>query len=554
MSNSFSTLCKYEFRKNKPSRRKGKRVDFLGNLLSAIITLAIAVAFVFFLYTVAESYVEVKIDKVRDPLARSAELLNLFYTGIMAAMSIMCLEKMRKTLTEKRDREIFLRLPVRPETIFLSKMTVLTLQNYVMSLLLVLPADLVIFLTLKPSALFWLTALLSWVLLPMIPLMIASVLIIPYIKIVDFVSRRYPLMFVLATGILIGAFWLYSELLAVVQSLLETGSIRFLFNEEFITTLQNMRLYTYPANLFTDITLGNDILLPLIAVVIIVAVSLLIIYFVTKGLFYATLYKNDQRKTGGSFGEKYKRLSPGASLIKKEFISVFRNPGHMFSYFAIAAAMPVMVYCCYTLFESLVRNALGISLNFSLALFIVLVFGVLTNTFCATNITRDGLSALTSKVFPLKPYRIILAKVTFCLAVSSAAVVASCALLLMSTPLPLNDAIIVAALGIVFSAAQIFIATRMDLNNANLASGPLEAERTASKTVAKVVFIGLVLSTVTGLISLLTAIFSTGDTSALNLNLILSYIVPAVIAAGYLVVALCYYGKKISRSFANLVA
>ncbi len=554
MRSSFSTLCRYEFRKNKPSGRKGRRRDFVGNLLSLVITLAIAVALVFFLYTIAESYVEVKINKVRDPLSRSAELLNLMYTVVMAAMSVMCLERMRKTLSEKKDKEIFLRLPVKPETIFLSKMTVIMLKNYAMAFMLIVPANLVVYLTLKPSLLFWAYTAIVWLLMPMISMLIAALLIIPYIRVVDFVSRRYPLMFTIASAMLIGAFWLYSKLLSVVQSLLETGSIRFLFNEGFITSLQNMRLYTYPANMFTNIALGIDMLLPLIIVLAAVIVSLAVIYFITKGLFYATLYKNDRRNTSNDRKSRYKRHTPGSALIRKEFISVFRNPGHMFSYFAIATAMPVMVYCCYTLFESLVRNALGISLDFSLALFVVLVFGVLTNTFCATNITRDGLSALTAKIFPVRPYRIVLSKVIFCLAVSSAAVVASTAILTLSTSLSLKDGGIVTAFGIMFSAAQIFIATRMDLNHANVSSGPTEAERAASKTVAKVVFIGLVLATVTGLLSLVAAVFSSGDISGANMNYMVSYIIPAVIACGYLITAMSYYGRGIERSFANLVA
>ena len=554
MSSNFSVLCKYEFRKNRPSRRKGKKFDFIGNLLSTLVTAIIAVAFVFFLYTIAESYVDIKIDKIKDPLSRSAELLNLFYTAIIAFMSVMCLEKMRKILTEKRDKEIFLRLPVKSETIFLSKMTVLMTQNYIIASLLIIPVNLVIFLTLKPVLIYWVNVLMVLVMMPIIPLVVATILIIPYIKIVDFVSSKYPLMFFLATSALIGAFWVYSELLAIVQSLLETGSIKFLFNEEFINTLQTLRVYAYPANLITDITLGINSLIPILIVLGAVLVSCVIIFFVTKWLFYATLYKNDKRKTGGSFGAKYKRISPIASLIKKEFITVFRNPGHMFSYFAIAASMPVMVYCCYTLFESLIRNALGISLNFSLALFIVLVFGVLTNTFCATNISRDGLSALNAKLFPIKPYRIVLAKVLFCLAVSSAAVVASVGILLMSTSLSPYDGGIVALLGIMFSAAQIFIATRMDLNNANVSSGPLEAERAASKTVAKVVFIGLVLSSVTGLIALVIDIFASGDISSANINSDLPYIISSVISLGYLIFSMRYYGHRISKSFANLVA
>ena len=57
-------------------------------------------------------------------------------------------------------------------------------------------------------------------------------------------------------------------------------------------------------------------------------------------------------------------ICPLVSLMKKEFICIFREPKHLFAYFSIAASMPLMVYCCYTLFESLIYNMIGLEINF----------------------------------------------------------------------------------------------------------------------------------------------------------------------------------------------
>lgn len=552
MRSSFWTLCVYEFKKTLPSVRRGEKKDLFANLISIAVTLSMAVAFVFFLNIIAENYVEIKVNKVRDPLARGAELLNLFYTAIIISLSAVCLERIRKILSHSKEKEIFLRLPVKPETIFLSKMTVLMLETYVMSLLLIIPSNIVIYLVLRPGFMYWVYSLIVWLLLPMIPMFVASALIIPYIRLIDEVTQSYSFLFCVVTTLLIGAFWVYSKLLSVIQALLETGSIRFLFNADFINFVQKLRKITYPANLFTEITLGIDVLVPLITVIVIVIAAFIAVYAITKDLFYSTLYKNDVRQLGVTVNKKPRRLSPAVALIKKEFITVFRDPGHMFSYFSIATAMPVMVYCCYTLFESLLINAIGVSMNFSLALLIVLVFGVLTNTFCATNVTRDGLSALVFKMFPVKPSRIMLSKVIFCMTVSSLSAILSSALLVYSTSLELFDGVVVAALGVVFSTAQIFVATRLDLNNARVSSGPAEAERAANKTIAKVVFIGLMLSTLAGVFSVLCSMMS--SMVGAEYGNILSYALPAVISLGYLLAAMIYYRRHIEKSFYNLVA
>ena len=214
--------------------------------------------------------------------------------------------------------------------------------------------------------------------------------------------------------------------------------------------------------------------------------------------------------------------------------------------------MPVMVYCCYTMFESLILNAIGLRIDFSLALFIVLIFSVLTNTFCATNVTRDGVSALTSKIFPIRPSRLMLAKVVFCLLVSSLSVVISATLLILATSLTIWDGLVVGALAIVFSAAQIFIATRLDLNNARLASGALEAEKAANKTIAIVILWGMLLSAVAGIASLVVSMFSAEVQG--NLNAVLTYAIPSVVAIGYLAFAMLYYRRNIEESFYKLIA
>ena len=555
---SFSTLCKYEFKKQFPFKLKKGRIDVLGNLLSILITLLIVTVVVALLSTIAMNYVAIKLDKIKAPLDRAYELLNLFYTVIIVAMSVMCVETMRKTLTQKKDREMFLRLPVKPQTIFLSKLAMLMLGNYIIAFFLVIPINIIIFLALQPAWTFWLTTALVWLLLPIIPFFIATVLLVPYIKVIDFISNKYILLFVLVSLILIGAFMLYSGLLSIVQSLLETGSIKFLFNEEFINFLQSLIKWTYPANMFAALALGRDTAKAVLIILAGVAVSLVAIYLITKKLFYVTLYKNDNRLKTGKKKTGYKQLSPVLSLIKKEFIAIFREPKHMFSYFAIATAMPVMVYCCYTLFESLIRNSLGLNANFSLALLIVLVFSILTNTFCATNISRDGLSALKSKVFPIKPSRLLLSKVIFCAIVSSFSVIASVVMLIAATSLLIVEGLLCCIIGLIFSVSQIFLATRMDLNHAKVSASAIEVEKISNRTVSKVVFLGLILALLMGIVAMFISIFAAATEidfiARLNLKEWYAYLFPAIGSLLYLGFSLLYYTHGIEKSFERLIA
>ena len=130
----FLTLFKYEFKLQFPFKGKKEKRDFVGGLMSFLITALIVVVFVYLVSTIANNYVLVEINKVSDPIGRALELMNVFYAAIIVVMSLSGVEQMRKSLTERKNREIFLRLPVNPQTIFLSKISVLLIMNWVMQL------------------------------------------------------------------------------------------------------------------------------------------------------------------------------------------------------------------------------------------------------------------------------------------------------------------------------------------------------------------------------------------------------------------------------------
>lgn len=554
----FGILFRHELKMQFPWKpQKGKKVDILGSLLSVLMILFIAFVFVSLLSTVASNYVLVEIRKIPDPISRMRELLNACYGVVIVALVISYLESMRKTLTEKRHKDLFLRLPVKQQTIFVSKLAALMIRNYILALLLIVPLNMIFYLSVDLDFTFWIMTVFVWLLMPMSSFLIATALLVPYIKFLDFISEKYTLMFISITSIVIVAFWLYSGFLDVVKSLLETGSIKFLFNEKFVVSLQTLLKYLYPANCFADMAMGTNLLRAFSVAVFIAAVAVFVVYFVSKKLFYATLYKNENRKQTGKKTEKVTKLPPLLSLIKKEFICIFREPKNLFSYFAIAASMPVMVYCCYTLFESLIINMIGLTLTYPLAILVVLIFSILTNTFCSTNITRDGQAAIKVKMFPLKASTILLAKVLLCSAVSSLSIIVSVTVLALATPLVWYDAIFCGAIAIVFSLAQIFIATRMDLNGAKLTSSLIEMQSRSNKTIAKVVTLGALLALAVGIISVVCYIFSEikgiAIFDALSLKRSYSYLIPAGISALYFTFAVFYYGFRIEKSLDGLM-
>jgi hypothetical protein len=196
------------------------------------------------------------------------------------------------------------------------------------------------------------------------------------------------------------------------------------------------------------------------------------------------------------------------------------------------------------------------TVRFPLALITVLIFSILTNTFCATNVSRDGEAAMKVKIFPKKASTILLAKVLLCAAVSSLSILASLSVLVVFAELSLLDALAAALIALAFSLAQIFVATRMDLGGARLSSSLGEMRRRNDVTVAKVVTLGIVLALVSGTLSVASYVLSLGSTVSfieeLGLTRAHAYVLPATVSALYLGAALAYYYVGIEKSLDGL--
>ena len=179
----------------------------------------------------------------------------------------------------------------------------------------------------------------------------------------------------------------------------------------------------------------------------------------------------------------------------------------------------------------------------------------MTNTFCATNITRDGKSALKAKSFPVKASKLLFSKVLFCSIISSLSVLGSVAMLYFTVGMTPFNAAITCVIGLVFSFSQILIATRTDLNCAVVDASPEEVARTSDRTIAKVVTVGLFFAVIIGFVTFFVSVFAGTAPAFLKgfeVKEVYVYFIPAIIALIYFGASLVYYLVNIEKAFSKL--
>lgn len=550
----FWTLLKYEFKMQIPLFRKKGKKDVLGGIFITLIVGLLVFASVIFLSRILKNYLLVETNKVHEPLVRAKEILSLLYLLIFVAITALSLERTRKVFDDDKNRLIFLRLPLNKRKMFLSKFAILLLHAYVTSFVFILTINCILASLIEVGAYFWFTTLVICLVMPIICILFVALLIVPYIKVIELLRSRYFLLFAFFTIVTIGAFIAYSLLLEVFQTLLTTGSIRFLFDENFVGAMQGIYKYAYPTSALVAILFKDGLLKAYLILFAFVIFSMLVVFLISKNLYAQTLYRNHKSRIKTKKPKKTKQMLPVFSMLKKEFICVCRDPKYIFSYFSVTMSTPFMVYCCFSLLQTLLFNTLGIHINFALALSVVLLFGVLTNTFCSTNITRDGRAILKMKTLPISVSKIFWSKVLFCGIVNSFAVIVSCLLLAFTSSLSFLDALVCIVIGLPFTFAQIFTATRLDLNHAKISLSDIELNEQSSKTLSKVVLLGGVLTLIGCATSVFFALFASGIeilNSAILLKVFM-YLIPTLIGTVYLTLSFIYFRSNINKSFDKL--
>lgn len=481
-------------------RRFSKKIDFMGLFLNIFLTLGITAVIVFVYREFVNVYTEVKIDGIIDKASRIKEILTLTYGLIIVTGVFVGIRKINKDILEGKDFNILVRLPLKPQSIFLAKLTALFINQVLITSLTLIPLTVTLGITVPQTFSFWFRSMIMCLILPVISLLIASVFSIFVHYLIRFLRSRFIITTVIFTLLLGGAFLLYQEFLLILREMIEGGELKFFYNEKTMNLLMGLAKYFFPANIGATFVIGSS---PLLNFLILMAVSgfslgissLIVIKMLNKVM---TSGSDGSRQNSFRRVSKINDNSTLISLIKKEFIMVIRTPSYAFQYFATILTMPLMVYSSLTIFSEFIRVIIDVDSNFELTIFIIMMFSVLTNTFCATNISREGQMFNLIKTLPLSYKEFVFSKIIFTSLTSLISILVSCFIAYLVGFIGLGEMFLILLITSFISLSEIFYATRKDLNNPVFPDNEKNEITEATPTISNMIFLGLLMTTLIG--------------------------------------------------------
>lgn len=222
------------------------------------------------------------------------------------------------------------------------------------------------------------------------------------------------------------------------------------------------------------------------------------------------------------------------------------TPDYAVQYFTVAAIMPLMVYFCMGIGKNFLSSLVFVQSDFELAILLTVLFGALTNTFCATNVSRDGKSFYVEKTLPLSINEIMGAKIALSFAVAVLSVGIAATVLLAKKYVSAGEGVFVFFVGAMMALSQILYATRKELNSPQFSLEEDNVVRESNNNVSIIVVLGLVSAMLLGGIPLFVNVLSNVRGKDMRW---FTYVFVSVCAAAEFVGSLLYYLIGIKARF-----
>lgn len=557
----YGLLLKKQLLDIMPTRHRKEKLasTWASVLLMAVLVGIIIAVFVTVFSKFIGTYTEIKINRVPDIEARQFEIMSASYFVLIIVFILSGIATLCHSLFENSDLNILITMPFSGTEIFLSRLTAVYLKQVAIALV-VVPTVNFSFLCATQTINAY-NAIMTFVVaiaMPVLPLAIASIIVLPYFYLKRILHSHYLFVFVIMTALMTVFVLGYSYVFDFAQNLLSSGKITYLFNESVMNKIRRFTSYNYPANLYAYLMLGKSIGKNIGILLALLFASAVVCLLTVRAIFLKVSHSNmsfhiphARRKT--FLPVKKSRMG---SLLSKEFLLVMRTPSYAYMYFTVAVIMPIMTFYSAKISLEVLSNLIGeIDVSFEVCTFIVLLYSTLTNTFCSTNISRDGYMTMMQKTLPYSPSHILGSKIIFCSIISVLSIAVACIVLGASQLQSAQNSVITFISASVLAFSQIIFATRLDLHRPHFSKTDDGEIKEANSTVSSIIVAGLAVSFAIGfalLFNSVKALITNSQAAETDrtLSFVISICVPILLLAGSLI----YFFANLKKDYANLDA
>lgn len=346
--------------------------------------------------------------------------------GFMLLLSVVTdTVGLMKSLYFSKDNSVLLTLPSTPSLVFFSKLATYYIYELRKSFMFTIPMFIAYGIIKGYGFVYYPWLILMFVLISVIPVLLAALLSIPAMFAYVFLNRVKILQYLLYTvvgGTAILAVWKLIGLIPDNINFVESWGDTYWEIQAFLADY--VKVFA-PIYAFTELIVGKTIgitsvlfhsatLTTLLIVIVIAAALLLLCFLCSKPLFCRMASTPFEFKRRNAIKERPNRKLPTLiSAVKKEWILNLRSNSFIKLGGVLIVIMPVAIFLLNKIYSAMNTRFLGAQMTICFNILIILLIMLTTNIDMASVYSRDGSSASLNKVQPASYTVLLVSKLIF---------------------------------------------------------------------------------------------------------------------------------------------
>ena len=456
-------LVNNQFKRNRISNFKFTKKNIFGFISLFILTISLLTLLGFIVYQVTETFYRLELEDVY--------LTTVFFILILV-LTIFETINIIKQLYLSNDNQIYFKLPIKKEEIFLSKIIYIYLKQVLISLIFLFVTAFIYGLVSDKSVYYYLKLVIISILLPLFPLLFATIISIPLSSIIKYLKRNKILLLIsliiTISLLFIGYIFFINIILKFIN--ITTSGTNYLSIEK-IEIIKNSINNLKISKLFYILLISNptNFFIKLLYLIIIITILTIISYYLLK-YFYFKIINNQNEKRKYCLKRNIKIKKPLKSILIKEIKILIRNPNYAFQTIIINILMPLFIILTIKLTKEAGELKIGKEIIPGVTFLTFLIFILLANCFQGTIISREKNSYYISKIIPVNKIKQLLIRISFGFILNIIMISISMILLLILNYINLKDGLLIYILSIIFLIGYTSYLVEKDYKNPNLDS------------------------------------------------------------------------------------
>ena len=342
------------------------------------------------------------------------ELISLVLLLTQLVSLVFAIGNVINTLYLCRDNEMLMCLPATPNQLFISKILLIYVNEFIVNLSMSIP----LFYVLGSFSFFGWSYYVSIIpllfVMPILPIVIAAFLSIPIMAVIKFLKKHTALSVIVIFSLIAAVLWVYVGFIGNIATSFDIANKQYetvrAINDAIAAIGNKVPIYYHLAGAMINPSQWYVFVLIIVACLALFALTI----FFTRYFFFKTAMSSIENtvKANAKKGQ-LKKTSVFISLFMKEVRCVFRSTSDVFEYFLFTLLMPFIVFSYDKLLMSITVNQAGQNMIGGAHLMVVAILAMLSNISSASAVSRDGGNFYMSKIVPVSYYRQMFAKFAF---------------------------------------------------------------------------------------------------------------------------------------------